>query len=186
MSSNPYQAPTVDDIKPGNTQYGMPMQRRGLVGHVRVIAILMIVQGVLEALMGVYLAAMGVFSSVVISQSTVNDGSTPAEQQQMAFAVVLVMYLGMGLMNCVAGGLHIYAAIRNYKFKSRTLGIVALSVGCTTMFAGCCGFTGIALAIYGMIVLLNAEVSHAFKMAESGYTGEQVLASFGEGFYPPK
>jgi hypothetical protein len=187
VSNNPYQAPTVDEIKPTAFDFGSaPMARRGLVGHVRVISILMIAQGVLEALMGVFLIGMGVFMAVVIGEGITEEEAMPPAQAQATVVMMLVMYVGMGLVNAVAAGLHIFAAIQNYKFKSRTLGIVALSVGCATLLTCYCGPTSIALAVYGLIVFLNAEVGYAFKMAESGYTGDQILASFGEGHYPPK
>ena len=77
-----------------------------------------------------------------------------------------------------AAVLHVVAGLRNWRFRGRILGIVALAAGMVTVLTCYCLPTAMALGIYGLIVYLNGEVSDAFRMAEAGQSADQIFATF--------
>ena len=149
MASNPYQTPAADGL-----------QRRGMVGHVRPLAILMIVQGAFEAPMGLYISAFSFMISDLIrgaQRDSLPEGETGPYWSSPVYL------LAIGAITTVAGGLHIYAGWRVFLFRARALGIVALAWGCLTVFSCYCAPSAVALALYGLIVLRNAETKIAFQ-----------------------
>ena len=74
-SSNPYAADEPSEF--GNPSASLP-DKRGMVGHVPVIGILLIVQGVLQLIMGAYLLALPFFLSEFLDEQLQNN---PAIQQ---------------------------------------------------------------------------------------------------------
>jgi hypothetical protein len=92
--------------------------------------------------------------------------------------VLLVVYGGLGVLTLIAAALHIIAGIRNYSFRNRVLGLVALGGGMVTMFTCYCAPTAVALGVYGLVTYLNPEVARAFAMAESGSSRDEILSAF--------
>ena len=86
----------------------------------------------------------------------------------------------MALVNLIAGGLHGYAGYRNYWFKNRMLGIVALAGGLATVLGCYCMPTALVLAVYGLIVYLNGPVTAAFQMVQQGHPADTVIAVFNQ------
>jgi hypothetical protein len=151
-----------------------------MVKHVPIVAILMIVQGCLETLMGLMLVAMGGFFPVMMQMEMQQQENRPQELPPEAMTwILLVVYGGLGLLTLVAAGLHIFAGIRNLKYRSRTLGLIALAGGMVTVFTCYCAPTSIALGVYGLVTYLNAEVTQAFALGESGRTRQEIEAAFG-------
>ncbi|MDP6447260.1 MAG: hypothetical protein QF805_25920, partial [Pirellulaceae bacterium] len=60
--SNPYQATSLDESIPSHDLRLPPPREQGLVGQVRIVAILMVVQGALELVMGVFLVVIGLMA----------------------------------------------------------------------------------------------------------------------------
>ncbi len=143
-----------------------------MVGHVRVVAILMIIQGVFELLMGLGVIGMaflmpGLMRAQMAQQETPPGGPSP---ETMGW-IVTGVYVGFGLLVFCTAVLHIFAGVRNYGFRNRVLGIVALITGMmTTLFTCYCAPTAVALGIYGLICYLNSDVNRAFAQAGSGGT----------------
>jgi len=179
---NPYSSPELQDGPgPGGPAppYA-PMPSRGMVRHVPVVAILMIIQGALEALMGLGLVAMGIFFPLMMQAEMQQQGGPPGAPSPEAMTwIFLAMYGGMGLAALVAAILHIFAGIRTYKFRGRTFGLVAAIGGMVSVFSCYCGPTTAALGVYGLITYMNPEVTQAFAMGEAGKTREEILAAFG-------
>jgi hypothetical protein len=146
-----------------------------MVRHVPIVAILMIIQGALEALMGLGLVAMCAFVPMLIQMEAEQGGPPEAPPTWLLIGI----YGGMGLVALVAAILHIFAGIRNYKFRGRVFGLVALGGGMVTVITCYCAPTAIALGVYGLITYLNPEVNQAFAMAESGKRREEILALLG-------
>lgn len=180
---NPYESPTPlskfadQPYSPTGAPSGVV---RGMVGHVRVVAILMIVQGALQLLMGLVLAGTGVFMGVMIG----NDpqfrqgqagGQPPPEWLPWLFGAV---YGGIGLVALVSGILLIYGGIRGFSFRSRTLGIIAQISSLSSIFTCYCAPTAVGLLVYGLIVYLDSSVKQAFAMGEQGTSADQIDASF--------
>ena len=177
FSDNPYASPQMAAAgAPG--AFGTP-SGRGMVGHVAPVAILMMVQGALEAVMGVLLVGLGVAMPFVFRMQGELGNPPPGLPDATMTWVMLGMYGGMGLVALIAAGLHIYAGVRNYQFRSRTLGLVALAGGMATVFTCYCAPTAIGLGVYGLVTYLNPEVVHAFTMGAAGSKRSEILAAFG-------
>jgi hypothetical protein len=70
------------------------------------------------------------------------------------------------------------AGIRNYKFRGRTLGLIALGGGMVTVMTCYCAPTAIGLGVYGLITYLNPEVAQAFAMGEAGTSRDDILSAY--------
>jgi hypothetical protein len=169
---NPYQSPRAP-LGSSNATDPFP-RRRGLVRHVRVVAILMFVQAAFELLAAVGLGTMVLFVSVMFRQMQ----GQPGMSNQPAIWLMPLMYGGMAVAALVFSILHLVAGLRNYRFRGRTLGIVALAGGMLTVLTCYCFPTAVALGVYGLIVYLNPEVSEAFRMGEAGREPTEILATF--------
>ncbi len=150
--------------------------------QIKVVAILLIVEGGLEALMGIFLCVMGpVMMALISSAPPPAAGAGPAPPPELFGA----LYIGMGVVTLIAGILKIVGGIRNVSLKSRTLGFVALGSGILSFMSCYCILPALALGIYGLIVYLNDKSAQAFKMAESGMPPDQIMAQLdGMGMYP--
>ncbi|MDP7017127.1 MAG: hypothetical protein QGG36_15075 [Pirellulaceae bacterium] len=111
-----------------------------------------------------------------MANSAAQQGQVPPPEQMMLF--MTVMYGALGAVAMLVGAVHVFAGLQNYRFRRRVFGTVALGMGMLSVFTCYCAPTGIALAIYGMIVYLNGPVVSAFDMAKQGYSGDAVLATF--------
>jgi hypothetical protein len=173
---NPYQSPNPfrDDVYERRPAVPPGMYDAGLVHHIRIVAILMCVQGVFELLGAGFTLLMGIVMAMMMSGST--------EMSQAPGAPTPFLFLGiygvMGLALLVTGGLHLFAGIRNYQLQGRTLGIVALAAGMLDLAFCYCLPTSIGLLVYGLIVYLNPQVTAAFSMRESGAPAADVLMTF--------
>jgi hypothetical protein len=150
----------------GGGYANQPPRRSGYVPQVTVVAILMIVQGSLVSLAGMFFLFLG-------PAMFLNRSSHPAQDQQIVNVIGGINILLGGLLVGV-GGLNIVAGIKNLKYRGRTLGITALSLGVAGIFGCYCAPTAIGLLIYGLIIYLNQDVSRAFVMGEQGATPEQI------------
>ena len=155
---------------PGNysppSGYSLPPRRPGLVKHVRVLAILMIIQGALECLLGLLVLSVG---PLAITGALPKDPSGPPP------VIIGVFAVGLGLLLLASGGLLIFAGIKNRRYRSRTLGLVALGAGAVSIITIYCAPTAIGLLIYGLVVYLNGDVRRAFELGEQGATSDQIL-----------
>jgi hypothetical protein len=184
--SNPYESPYPVEAATATSedQPLPPPQDPGLVAQVRVVAILMIVQGVLDALMGLFAAGMGLFVSFALRQAMQDDpdlqrgdGPSPEFMSNLMGGI----YGGAGLALLAIGFVHMFAGYRNFHFHGRTLGIISMASGILTIvtMVGCyCLPTSIGLCIYGLVVYMNPSVSAAFRMREQGYSVDAILMTF--------
>jgi hypothetical protein len=98
---------------------------------------------------------------------------------EVFFWTMTVTYGVMAAAAVIVAVLHITAGVRNYRFRGRVLGIVALVGGAAGTLLTCyCIPTGFALGIYGLIVYLNRSVSEAFRMGESGRASSDIFTTF--------
>jgi uncharacterized membrane protein HdeD (DUF308 family) len=147
-----------------------------MVNQVPVVAILLIIEGILECLAGLFVAAMGPMMFTMMSQVPQQPG-----MQQPPKEVVGIMgavYVVLGVVVLCVGILRIVAGIRNLKYRGRVLAIVALAAGILPSLTCWCLPTSLGLLIYGLIVYLNSDVARAFAMADQGMTPDQIKASF--------
>jgi hypothetical protein len=173
---NPYASSDFEEFR-GQRPFGpmAPTTDPGLVGHVRVVGILSIVEGCLEALMSIFYIVLAFVMPMLISSTNAAPQDPEAEK---GLIVVTIIYGSMGVFGLLAGILHIVGGVRMYQFRSRTLGLVSLVAGLAAVFTCYCLPTAAALAIYGLIVMLNPSVVQAFQMRDQGHSPEKILAAF--------
>ena len=141
---------------------------RGLVGHVPIVAVLLIVQGALESCLGLFFLAFAALSLVLPAEAL--GGMDP---RGMAILMLIV-----GVPGVVCGPLRIAAGLCNWSYRRRKLGITALGVGLAAIVTGYCAPTAIALAIYGLIVYVNESVVAAFELGTRGRSKAEIQATF--------
>jgi hypothetical protein len=174
FSENPYQSPKAD-------QPSQPPQwsrdfsdaaahaagaDRGLIGHVPIIAMLLIGQGILELMF----CALGFgFLSIVYFGPQKDLG--PFRGLGILLAVISAPTL-------ISAFLRIAAGIFNLRYRRRGLGITALLFGLVTMMTGYCAPTAIALAVYGLVVYFNEPVMLAFRLGDSGRPLSEIRSAY--------
>lgn len=182
--SNPYQTPSFDSKHFQDAAYQPPPNNYGWVSQVRIVSVLNAVQGGLEIPVGLmYLAAAGFIPTVIRMEQANNPNQPNAPPEEMIWFLT-GLYLFMGVPALLGGILRIVAGIRNFQFKSRTLGILSFVLGLGSLFSCYCTPTSIAIAVYGLIVMLNPAVKYAFDMGAQGMTSAQILNAFLP--YPPQ
>lgn len=139
---------------------------RGLVGHVPIIAGLLVGLGVLEVAVAVVFVLFGLIGLALPPES----GANP----QMIFTI----YVALAVMIGGCGVIRIAAGLANFRFRNRRLGIAALGIGLIAVFSGFCAPTSIAMAVYGLIVYLNDSVIAAFEMGNAGKTPGEIQSAF--------
>lgn len=168
---NPYQSPVESELS-GPAPITACVRQPGLVRHVRIVATLALIQGVLELLAGLGLTFLAC-NMLMLTQQLADDSPQPD-----GFWMVGVFYGGLALVVLTAACLHIMAGWQNRRFRGRTLGIIAMVGGMATLFTCYCLPTAVAVGVYGLIVLLNHEVTEAFCMGEAGHSPQDILAAF--------
>ena len=140
--------------------------------QIKVVAILLIVEGSLELLAGIFLCVMGPVMMEMFKAAPPPSTGGPPPQPELIGG----MYIAMGVVALVAAIPKIVAGIRNLSLKGRTLGFVGLG-SCVLSLGTCyCSLFGLALGIYGLIVYINERSAEAFRLVESGMTPEQAIA----------
>jgi hypothetical protein len=109
------------------------------VNPIRRVAILLVVQGVGEAALGL------VYLSFVLSA-----GRAPAAAVLPAGMAGTVT--GLALVLLAAAALKITAGLSNHSYRNRPLGLVALASGVVSLLTCACAPTGLALLVHGLRV----------------------------------
>ena len=156
-----------------------------MVKQISVVAILMIVQGVLEWLMGLLLVAAGFFMPALMEfmkeqqKQQGGQGAMPMPFLPEELGDLLtVIYLALGAGCLLAGTLKLIAGIRNLRYRGRVLGIVAQIMGIFSLPTCYCAPTSLGVMIYGLIVNCNGDVVQAFEMGEKGSSPEEIKEYF--------
>lgn len=162
-SENPYAAPiSAQAYNPGG-QYGNA-PHDSFPNQVPVIGILMIVQGVLELLLGLFMVAMaGFFPLMMAIDPGMGRGMGPGQGPGAPPVWIIgIVYVVLGLVISIPGILRIYAGYNVYRFRRRIFAIVVNCLGFVTLITCYCAPTAIALGVYSLIVLLQPSVVSAF------------------------
>jgi len=139
---------------------------RGLIGHVPIIALLLIAQGILELLFCTL--GFGFLSLVYF---------VPQKELE-TFRGLGILLAAISAPTLISGLLRIAAGIFNFRYRRRGLGITALLFGLVTMMTAYCAPTAIALAVYGLVVYFNEPVMMAFRMGDSGRPISEVRSAY--------
>ena len=177
---NPYQPPPFDpkQFQDQPLYSGAAASDYGWVNQVRIFAILSAVQGMLEIPMGLFTTGMGFALPALMKWAEAQDKQAAKEAPPEAMMWMLGgFYLVIGIPVLASGILRIVAAVKNYRFRGRTLGMVAIIAGMSSMLSCYCAPTAIGLLVYGLILFMNPAVKAAFQMVEQGSTVAQVLAA---------
>jgi hypothetical protein len=146
-----------------------------MVSHVRTVAILMIVNGSLQLLLGVMFVGMVVFMAIVTLRDKAED---PPPAERLSLAVMVVFYVGLGLVLLLAGVLNIRAGRRARAFRNRRFVLVALFGNAAVAPTFYCAPTSLGLLIYGVLVFYNAEVVRAFELGDQGVPAAEIEKRF--------
>jgi hypothetical protein len=176
---NPYQSPESPPNFAG-VDFGSPFADHipsGKASQVPVVAVLMMVQGGFELLYAAFMLAMAVVMPLVMSGVPQNQPGAPQGPGPAVMGWTIGgVYLVMGGAMLLFGLLKLVAGFRNYRYRNRTLGIVALVSGLATV-AGCyCLPTATMLLIYGLIVYLDPQTAYAFRLGDQGQSPELIKA----------
>jgi hypothetical protein len=145
-----------------------------MVSHVKIVSILMIVNGALATLLGAFYAVMGPF--VVTMMQAERRHTDPDEK--MVMQIIGYVYPAIGIPTVIAGILTLVAGIRTLWFRGRILALVALFLNVFPMCTLYCAPTSLGLLVYGLIVFFNADVARAFRMAADGMPAGRIEARF--------
>jgi hypothetical protein len=146
-----------------------------MASHIKVVAILMLVQGALEVLMGGVFAAMGPVMFGLMKWTSGARGGTSSSSEFWSAGVMSGIYLLMGLPVLAVGIFRIVAGVRNLGYKNRTMGIVALAAGAVSVMTCYCLPTSIGLMVYGLVVYLDQQSQRAFALGEQGRPPDGIL-----------
>jgi hypothetical protein len=169
MDSNPFQSPQAPrpdfDVAPG-----FDPRVVGRARQVPVVAALLVANGVLLCVIGIGYIALATFVTnqlidQVVAQEKLQgrDGAFPPAVRWIVFGT----WAGLGALGLVDGLVGIVAGIRNYRYRGRTLGIVALIGGLGTILFFWLMPLSIALLIYGLIIYMSQDGSRAFRWQQA-------------------
>lgn len=183
-TGNPYQVNTMETSVLGTSgALGLtPDTRRGLVGHVQIVGVLMIVQGLLDVVMALGIGAYSIFLPRIFAEIEAQAAEQGQQGNPMPENFETMFLVGGSILAvlilCVAL-LMVFAGWQAIQFRLRVWGIVALCSGMLSALTCYCLPTSLALAVYGLIVFLNPSVMLAFGLREQGFDANAIRYAFG-------
>jgi hypothetical protein len=170
VDTNPFQSPQLPS-PPDPQQPDFDPRQIGLARQVPIVAVLMIVNGVLLSIAGIGLLGFTLlFGNKFVDEFQQQQQANPngprlnPESLQWIFQGMFGVF---GSVVLLAGLLGIFAGIRNYSFRGRVLGIIAMVGGMASIFICWCIPFSIALLIYGLIIYLSSDAEIAFRWQET-------------------
>ena len=145
-----------------------------VVPQVKVVAILMIVNGAIVSLMGLYLVIIGPAMFTMMKVAPPPQGPNAGGPEAMILGIMSAVYFVLGLLVLVASVLNIVAGIRSLKYRGRTFAIVALFSNIAALFTCYCFPLALGVMIYGLIVFFQSDVADAFARVAEGLPPERV------------
>jgi hypothetical protein len=132
----------------------------GQLAHVPVLGIVTLVHGAMTILTGFMWVGIGtIFLFMPESQRSPND--PPG-------AFFFAIFGALGLFLIVPGMVQLVAGVRMRSFRNRTLAIVAMGSCVLSLFmCSILGILSVALMVWGLIVLLDAEVKARFESQDA-------------------
>jgi hypothetical protein len=173
---NPFESPQFAATPEIVDPTGRDPRQYGKARQVRVVAVLMIVHGVLLCIGALCLFGLAWFVGDKLADAFAQQQArNPQPQQQLDPAIMTSIVQGMygvfGVVVLIAGLLGIFAGIRNYSYRNRTLGIVALIGGMVSIMTCYCLPLSGGLLIYGLIIYLSRDAEVAFRWQEDRLRG---------------
>jgi hypothetical protein len=143
-----------------------------VVGQVKIVGILMMVNGLTVAIMGAVYVGLGFFMNAAMpAPPAAAGGGFPAE-------LFLIIYGALGSVTFIVGIFNVVAGYRVMTVRNRVLGLVALFSNILALMTGYCAVTAIGMMVYGLIVMFQPDVGRAFEMVARGATPEEAVRRF--------
>ncbi|MCY2984767.1 MAG: hypothetical protein NTY15_14180 [Planctomycetota bacterium] len=152
----------------------------GLVNQVAIVGILQIVFGLMELAMGVFLVFYAFLFSVIMPG--MNNGAAAPPPPELIFGLSIGFGIG-GSIVLLFSILRVITGILCFWFKNRTLTLVSLIGGLVTSLTCYCSPFSIGIGVYGMVVMFDAAVRHAYQLSAEGVSAEEVRARFARARY---
>lgn len=176
---NPYQPVeiirTAEPIEVGRITFPGNL-RRGFVGHVQILGVLMIVHGIIDLLASIFMLVYAWVMPGVFRQIGANNGGKPMPAQ--AEWGLLVAMGGIGAVFLLVGAGNVMAGIWAIQFRRRAGVFIGLVAGLGMLLSCYCFPTSLMLMIYGMFVMLNQPVAYAFSLRRQGFDVKEIQQSF--------
>jgi hypothetical protein len=141
-----------------------------MVSQIPVVGILMIVNGSLATLLGLLFTFAGPLMFTMMQR----DGPGMGQQEAQILTWMSIVYVVLGSAVALAGVLNIVGGVRALQFRNRNLVLTALFFNILPIFTCYCSPTSLGLMIYGLIVMFQTDVAHAFTLGDSGYSADEV------------
>lgn len=178
---NPYHPSEQETTKSAPSVLEMPPgMQRGFVSQVPILGVLMIVQGVMNVLAGATVGLYSIFMPTFIEEFQ-REAAAKGQANEMPPDFAMILTIGgsaIAVLIGLLGILVVWSGIRVIQYRSHTLAIVMLCASMLTLFTCYCFPTSFALAIYGMIVLLNSPVRFAFDLRSQGHQVVDIQRAF--------
>lgn len=186
--SNPYVTPPASSTQGGLADSAAASGHSPAVQQIPIFAILMMIHGGLTLAVGLLFGTLAGVMPFFIQTTMQNQpgGQVPPGPQPPIWLFSLMYGLPAGVA-LISGGLQLWGGWRAYHFRSRTLAFVGAVSAFATVLTCYCGFTGVAVGVYGLILLLDSGVAEAFSMGAAGHHREEILSRFARVVYrqPP-
>lgn len=150
------------------------------VKQVQIVAILQIVLGVLELVMGGVLLCTAVFFPFIMSQAAEQSGES-VDENMVTF--LTIYYAAAGGLTVLFSILRIIAGMGAFAFRWRMLLIASLVCGAASMLTCYCAPFSLAVGIYGLIVAFQPSVAKAFRFAKEGASAAEIKKRFHDAAY---
>lgn len=180
---NPYASEFGSSMRAGGDIPAGAGQRRGMIGHVPVLGVMMIVQGALELVMGLSVAGYAVFMPQFMQElrnEAVKQGGPGAAAPVPMPTWVSIAGVTMAIAILLVSAMTIYSGINLLRLRGRLVAMLTLGAGLALVFTCYCFPTALALAIYGLITLLDPAVKQGFELRAQGHSVEDVKRWFSQ------
>jgi hypothetical protein len=149
-----------------------------IIQQMPVYSILLMIHGGLVLLLALGLAVLAAVIPFGISLEGGADGAGIDDEERM---MLYFMTFGYGLAAAGTGAIALvqfWAGWRGFRFRNRILGFCGVGAAFLCSLSCYCAPTGISLGIWGLILLLNPDIQHAFELARGGMSRQQIMRFF--------
>lgn len=143
------------------------LSRSRFVAHVEPLAIALIVHGVLSAGTGLYYLVFGTFFAHGLSTTTPAPEAEAHPLDELLPGMMLGAFGLLALVQLLPGVLQVGAGLLARRYRGWALTLVALGAGLLTVFGCYCGPSSVALFVWGVLVLRDADVRARFAASSA-------------------
>jgi hypothetical protein len=145
----------------------------------------MMIQGVLEFLMGLLYIGLGFGLPQLMRFQTQTQNQVPPEQMQMVQTFIVATYGVIGGVAMLAGFIRFMSGFRGLTFRSHGMGLASHFLGLINLGTCYCMPTAMGVCVWGCIVYFNSEVKQAFRLRDQGHEPADIEMQFSGYRSPP-